>query len=498
MIQELLRVERVNKTFPGVHALKDVSLKIGRGAVLALVGENGAGKSTLMNVLSGIHQKDSGKIFIEGREVTIHSPLHSQHLGLSIIHQELNLVPHFSVAENIFVGQEKKRGGIFLDRTRTLREAKTVLDRVGLAIDPNVLVRTLSIAQRQMIEIAKALSRNAKLIVMDEPTSSISGREIERLFRIIRDLKANDVSVIFISHKLEEVFAIADRIAVMRDGEMIGELDSKQSTPDAVIQMMVGREITDIFPKTATGTAEELFEVRNLVRAGQKQPLSFSLRRGEILGFSGLVGAGRSELLQAIFGIDAHESGEILLEGKPVRIGSPKDAIGLGIGFVPEDRKLKGLMLGLAVRDNISIASLDKISRRGVVRNGAERISVDEFIQKLRIKTSGRDQLALHLSGGNQQKVVLAKWLAIRPKILIVDEPTRGVDVGAKKEIHAILDMLAGEGVAIIMISSELPEILGMSDRIIVMHEGQITGELLRREATQEKILTLALSRETA
>ncbi len=498
MTQELLRVERVNKAFPGVQALKDVSLNIGKGEVLALVGENGAGKSTLMNILSGIHQKDSGRIFIEGREVNINSPLHSQHLGLSIIHQELNLVPHFSVAENIFVGQEKRRGGIFLDRPQTLREAKTVLDRVGLTIDPNLLVRTLSIAQRQMIEIAKALSRNARLIVMDEPTSSISDREVERLFKIIRDLKASGVSVIFISHKLEEVFAIADRIAVMRDGEMIGELDSKRSTQDEVIRMMVGREIKDIFPKTAGPAGGELFAVRDLVVDGQEQALSFSLRRGEILGFAGLVGAGRSELLQAIFGIDAHRSGEILLEGAPVRIRSPRDAIGLGIGFVPEDRKLKGLMLGLAVRDNISIASLETISRRGVMRNGAERASVDAFIHQLMIKTSGRDQLALHLSGGNQQKVVLAKWLAIKPKVLIVDEPTRGVDVGAKKEIHAILDRLAGEGVALIMISSELPEILGMSDRIIVMHAGQIKGELLRREATQEKILTLALSRETA
>lgn len=498
MPAELLRVERVNKAFPGVQALKDVSLAIGRGEVLALVGENGAGKSTLMNVLSGIHQKDSGKIFLEGREVTIHSPLHSQHLGLSIIHQELNLVPHFSVAENIFVGQEKRRGGIFLDRPRTLREAKTVLDRVGLAVDPAALVRTLSIAQRQMIEIAKALSRNAKLIVMDEPTSSISDREIERLFRIIRDLKAGGVSVIFISHKLEEVFAIADRIAVMRDGEMIGQMDSKECTPDSVIRMMVGREITDIFPKTTTAGDGVVLEVRGLVLARQGQGLDFSLHRGEILGFSGLVGAGRSELLQAIFGIDAFEKGEVLLEGKPVRIRSPKDAIRLGIGFVPEDRKLKGLMLGLAVRDNISIASLEKVSSRGVLNGGAEKASVDGFIQALTIKTSGRDQLALHLSGGNQQKVVLAKWLAIRPKILIVDEPTRGVDVGAKKEIHAILDRLAGEGVAIVMISSELPEILGMSDRIIVMHEGQIRGELLRREATQERILTMALSRETA
>jgi ABC-type sugar transport system ATPase subunit len=495
MSQELLRVEGINKAFPGVQALKNVSIRVDTGEVLALVGENGAGKSTLMNILSAIHQKDSGSIFIEGREVTINSPLHSQQLGISIIHQELNLVPHFNVAENIFVGQEKRRGGIFLDRKKTQEEAKLVLDRVGLSIDPATLVHSLSIAQRQMVEIAKALSRNAKLIVMDEPTSSISDREIERLFKIIRDLKATGVSVIFISHKLDEVFAIADRIVVMRDGEMVGELDPKRSTEDAVIQMMVGREITSIFPKVAAEISGEIFAVKGLKRNGEEKGLSFSLRRGEILGFAGLVGAGRSELLQAIFGIDARESGEILLDGKPVQIRSPREAIGLGIGFVPEDRKLKGLMLGLAVKDNISIASLPNVSSNGVMSNGRERAAVQSYINSLAIKTSSQDQLALHLSGGNQQKVVLAKWLAIKPKILIVDEPTRGVDVGAKSEIHSIMSRLAGEGVAIIMISSELPEILGMSDRIIVMHEGEITGELLRRDATQEKILTLALSR---
>lgn len=494
----MLRVEHINKTFPGVQALRDVSIRADKGEVLALVGENGAGKSTLMNILSAIHKKDSGTIFMEGREVDIDSPLHSQHLGISIIHQELNLVPHFSVAENIFVGQEKRRGGIFLDGKRTQVEAQWVLDRVGLSIDATTLVRKLSIAQRQMVEIAKALSRNAKLIVMDEPTSSISDREIERLFKIILDLKSSGVTVIFISHKLDEVFAIADRVVVMRDGQIVGELDPKQSTQDAVIQMMVGREITNIFPKTTADIDGEIFSVKNLCRNGDKRGVSFSLRRGEILGFAGLVGAGRSELLQAIFAIDAYDSGELFIEGKPVQIRSPREAIALGIGFVPEDRKLKGLMLGLAVKNNITIASLKKVSSRGVMNNGMERAAVDRFIHKLAIKTSGQDQLALHLSGGNQQKVVLAKWLAIRPKILIVDEPTRGVDVGAKKEIHSILDQLANDGVSIIMISSELPEILGMSDRIIVMHEGQIKGELLRRDATQEKILTMALSKETA
>ncbi len=498
MAEELLRVERINKAFPGVQALRDVSLRVAKGEVLALVGENGAGKSTLMNILSGIHQKDSGSIVLGGREVHISSPLHSQHLGISIIHQELNLVPHFSVAENLFVGQEKKRGGIFLDRKRTNDEAKAILERVGLTVDVTALVRTLSIAQRQMIEIAKALTRNATLIVMDEPTSSISDREIERLFRIIRDLRDSGVSVIFISHKLDEVFAIADRIAVMRDGLLVGELDPKASSEDEVIRLMVGREITDIFPKTSVAQGGEILRVSGLVRAGQAEPLSFSLCRGEILGFAGLVGAGRSELLQAVFGIDAFSAGEVFLEGRPVRIRSPKDAIALGIGFVPEDRKLKGLMLGLAVRENVSIASLEKVSRRGIMRNAAERTSVDSFIGRLEIKTADRDQLALHLSGGNQQKVVLAKWLAIKPKILIVDEPTRGVDVGAKKEIHSILNQLAGEGVSIVAISSELPEILGMCDRIVVMHEGRIKGELLRREATQEKILTMALSKETA
>jgi ABC-type sugar transport system ATPase subunit len=498
MKKELLRVEKINKSFPGVHALKDVSLRVDTGEVLALVGENGAGKSTLMNILSGIHQKDSGAIHIEGREVVITSPLHSQQLGISIIHQELNLVPHFNVAENIFVGQEKRQAGVFLDRKKTRAEAQVVLDRVGLSIDAATLVRHLTIAQRQMVEIAKALSRNAKLIVMDEPTSSISDREIERLFKIIRDLKGAGVSVIFISHKLDEVFAIADRISVMRDGELVGELDPKVSTEDNVIQMMVGREITSIFPKVDVPIAGEIFAVKDLKRGGGQKGLSFSLRRGEILGFAGLVGAGRSELLQAIFGIDRRDAGEIILEGAPVQIRSPQEAIRLGIGFVPEDRKLKGLMLGLAVKDNVTIASLQKVSSRGVMSTARERSAVEGYIKKLAIKTSGQDQLALHLSGGNQQKVVLAKWLAIKPKILIVDEPTRGVDVGAKSEIHSIMSQLAGEGVSIIMISSELPEILGMSDRIIVMHEGEITGELLRGAATQEKILAMALSRESA
>ena len=446
MPEELLRVEHINKAFPGVRALKDVSLRVNKSEVLALVGENGAGKSTLMNILSAVHKKDSGSIIIEGREVTIDSPLSSQRHGLSIIHQELNLVPHFSVAENIFVGQERRRARVFLDKRKTIEEAKVVLERVGLKIDPTVLVRHLTIAQRQMVEIAKALSHNAKLIVMDEPTSSISDREVDRLFRIIQDLKAGGVSVIFISHKLDEVFAIADRVVVMRDGEIVGEVAPQQSSPDVVIQMMVGRDISNIFPKSAAEIGDVILEVRDLLLNGGSTGVSFSLRKGEILGFAGLVGAGRSELLQAVVGIDRHDGGEVLLEGKRVRISHPREAIALGIGFLPEDRKLKGLMLGLAVKDNVTIASLEKVSVRGVMRAGKERSLVDSFIQKLSIKASGQNQPVLHLSGGNQQKVVLAKWLAIRPKILIVDEPTRGVDVGAKKEIHALLSRLAPGG----------------------------------------------------
>ena len=497
-MQDLLSIVDVDKTFPGVHALKKASLSIRKGEVMALVGENGAGKSTLMNILSGIHQKDSGSIHFDEREMNVTCPMDSQKLGISIIHQELNLIPHFSIAENIFVGREKSKSRFFYDKQKTIEEAGKLLARVGLDADPRTVVKDLSIAQRQMVEVSKALAFNTKLIVMDEPTSSISDTEIDRLLGIIRELKANGVSVIFISHKLDEVLAIADRITVLRDGEVVGVLEAEGCTEDAIIQMMIGREITNIFPKLETQLGDTVFEVRNLSQGKRFADINFSLRKGEILGFAGLVGAGRSEVLQAVFGIDPSDSGEVFIEGKQVSIKTPRDAIGLGIGFVPEDRKLKGLLLGMAVKDNISLASLETVSKYGIFNFGKERGIAESFVGKLSIKTSDINQQTLHLSGGNQQKVVLSKWLAIKPKILFVDEPTRGVDVGAKKEIHALLSQLTQEGVSIIMVSSELPEILGMSDRIIVMHEGAIKGEILRKDATQHNILTMALSKESA
>ncbi len=497
-MQDLLSIVDVDKTFPGVHALKKVSLSTRKGEVMALVGENGAGKSTLMNILSGIHQKDSGSIRFDGVEMAVTCPMDSQKLGISIIHQELNLIPHFSIAENIFVGREKRKSRFFYDKRKTIEDAKKLLARVGLNVDPRIVVKNLSIAQRQMVEVAKALAFNTKLIVMDEPTSSISDTEIDRLLNIIRELKADGVSVIFISHKLDEVLAIADRITVLRDGEVVGVLEAKGCTEDNIIQMMIGREITNIFPKMETQLGDTVFEVKNFSQGKRFADINFSLRKGEILGFAGLVGAGRSEVLQAIFGIDPSDSGEVFIDGKEVSIKTPRDAIGLGMGFVPEDRKLKGLLLGMAVKDNITLASLETVSKYGLFNFGKERGIADSFVDKLSIKTSNINQKTLHLSGGNQQKVVLSKWLAIKPKILFVDEPTRGVDVGAKKEIHALLSQLTQEGVSIIMVSSELPEILGMSDRIIVMHEGAIKGEILRKDATQHKILTMALSKESA
>jgi ABC-type sugar transport system ATPase subunit len=496
-MQNLLTVTNVDKTFPGVHALKKVSLFIRKGEVHALVGENGAGKSTLMNILSGIHKKDSGSILFNGSEMDVSRPLDSQLLGISIIHQELNLVPHFSIAENIFVGREKRRGRFFLNKRRTVEDAKALLLRVGLDLDPETPVLHLSIAQRQLVEVAKALAIHAQLIVMDEPTSSLSEAEIKRLLDIIRELRASGVSVVFISHKLEEVFSIADRITVIRDGEIVRTVDAKACTQSDLIEMMVGRAITEIYPKRENEIGEVVFEVKGFSRRGKFSGVSFSLRRGEILGISGLVGSGRSEVLQAIFGSDEKDSGEVFIAGAKVEIRSPQDAIRCGMGLVPEDRKLKGLFLGMAVRANVSIASLGKVSRYGVFDFGKERAVVASFIQKLSIRVKDDTQKALHLSGGNQQKVVLSKWFAIQPRVLFVDEPTRGVDVGAKKEIYTLLRGLAQEGVSIVMVSSELPEILGMSDRIIVMHQGTIRGEVLQEQATQQLLLSMSLAKDS-
>ncbi len=496
----LLQMTGIDKQFPGVHALDDVSLEVHSGECLALVGENGAGKSTLMKILSGVYPADVGTIRIDGREVHPHNPHHAQTLGISIIYQEFNLFPNLSVEENIFIGREPNRAGFV--RRRMLREdALAFLSQLGVDLDPGAIVRNLSVAQQQMVEIAKALSLNARIVIMDEPTSALTENEATALFRIIRGLKARGLGVIFIGHRMEEVFAIADRISVLRDGRNAGDMPAGEATAERVVQMMVGRPVDELYvDHVAESIGPVVLSVRGLGRRGTARDASrvvlegidLDLRSGEILGVSGLVGSGRTELARAIFGADAYDEGEILLEGRPARIATPQDAIERGIALVPEDRKLQALVLLLSVRENITLPTLSRFSTLGFVRRGAERRLVERFIETLRIRTPSQNQRVMNLSGGNQQKVVLAKWLAREPKVLIVDEPTRGIDIGAKAEVHALLRELADSGVAIMMISSELPEILRMSDRVVVMREGRVAGELSRDDVTQERIMELS------
>ncbi|MEA4897451.1 sugar ABC transporter ATP-binding protein [Bacillota bacterium Meth-B3] len=489
----LLDMRGISKAFPGVQALNKVSLSAYAGQVLALVGENGAGKSTLMKVLSGVHRMDAGEILLGGAKVDIDSPLTAQRMGISIIYQELNLLGNMDVAENIFVGRELKKG-LFVDKARQHEEARALLREVGLTLDTATPVRLLSTAQKQMIEVAKALSQGARLIIMDEPTSSLTESETETLFEIIRRLKERSVAVIFISHRMNEIFEISDEIAVMCDGEMVGRLKTGEVSEHEVISLMVGREVKDLFVKESAEIGEVVLDVRALSTGALLKDISFTLRAGEILGFAGLVGAGRSEVMRALFGVDRRASGDIYVRGEKADIKSTEDALAYGLALLPEDRKEQGLILGMTVKQNISLAALRKVAAGWFIRNRAEHQLADRYVESLRIKTPGTAQRVLNLSGGNQQKVVLAKWLATGPTILILDEPTRGIDVGAKKEIHALMSALARQGVAIIMISSELPEILGMSDRIVVMHEGRIKGELARGEASQEAIMHMAVS----
>jgi ribose transport system ATP-binding protein len=492
MMSYILEMSNICKRFPGVIALSNAGLNVKRGEILALVGENGAGKSTLIKILAGVYRKDSGTIIFDGQKVEILSPHHSHQLGISVIFQELNLFPNLSVAENIFVGRENQRAG-FMDYIKTKERAWSLMQRVGLNCDPETLVCNLPVSQRQMVEVAKALSLKAKLIVMDEPTSSLTERETNLLFEIIKNLKATGVAVIFITHRLNEILQIADRVHVLRDGVNAGELERSDLTEDKMIQLMVGRELKNIFQKENTAIGDKVLEVQNLTTPGLLKNISFDLKKGEILGLAGLVGAGRTELMRAIFGLDRFSNGEIRINGRPVKINSPEEAISHGIAFVTEDRRLQGLVLGMSVRENGSLVALRQLHRLGFIRSKAERSLIQQYLERLRIKTPSPETKVATLSGGNQQKVVLTKWLAIKPQILILDEPTRGIDVGAKAEIHRIISDLAGQGVGILMISSELPEILGMSDRILVMHEGRITGSLNREEATQEKIMALAV-----
>ena len=495
--ETILHMEDISKAFPGVQALDNVDFEAAAGEVVGLVGENGAGKSTLMKILCGAYRRDAGLIFLHGQETEIESPYHAQRLGIAIIYQEFNLTPNQSAAANIFITREPRQQGLgrvfnFVDRHRMEREAQEHLNRVGARVPATALIRNLSVAQQQMVEVAKALAVDARIIIMDEPTSALGEDEVETLFEIIGTLKEQGIAIVFITHRLEEVFRIADRVVVLRDGQRVGGMPISQATPDKVIHLMVGRELTEIFHKEEAEIGEPLMEVRGLTRQGVVEDMSFTLRRGEILGFAGLVGAGRTETARLLFGVDRKDAGEIWLDGQQVRINSPVDAVEAGLGFVPEDRGLQGLVLKLPVLENIVLPTLNEHSRAGWMDQRGLRNTAQSYVDKLDIRTPHLRQKAMFLSGGNQQKVVLAKWLALQPKVLIMDEPTRGIDVGAKAEVHALMSQLAQAGMGIIMISSELPEILGMSDRVLVMHEGRAATILDQAEATQEKIMAYA------
>jgi ribose transport system ATP-binding protein len=488
-----LQMKGITKTYPGVKALDNVDFEVAPGEVHALVGENGAGKSTLMKILAGAQPMDSGEIFLNGQLVHITSPQKAMDLGISIIYQEFNLVPYLNAAENIFLGREPKASiPGFINFSKMYSEAQRVIDQLGVRLNVRIPVNRLSVAQQQMVEIAKATSRNASIIAMDEPSATLTEHELESLFDLIRSLKSRGVSIIYISHRLEEIFQIADRVTVLRDGRLVGTKLVSETNKDEIIRMMVGRELKEKIPKQPAEIKSPALTVSHLSRKGVLNDISFTVHKGEILGIAGLVGAGRTELARAIFGADPIDSGEIWLNGNKVEIRSPRDAIRLGIGLVTEDRKALGLILGMVVRENISLANLDSLTRFGFINRKEEKSVAVRFVEDLMIKTPSIEQQVQNLSGGNQQKVVLAKWLFTQSRVLIFDEPTRGIDVGSKVEIYQLMNRLAANGVAIIMISSELPEILGMSDRILVMHEGRIVGELSREEATQEKIMWLA------
>lgn len=490
----LLQVEGVSKGFPGVQALADVQLELRHGEVLALVGENGAGKSTLMKLLAGIYTPDSGTFRLNGRELSIEGPRHAQELGISIIHQEFNLMPDLTVAQNIFIGREHRRAGLFLDDRALNRRAQELFDRLGLALDPAERVEQLTVARQQMVEIAKALSFDAKVLIMDEPTAALNDAEVDVLFELIERFRTPETGVIYISHRMEELARISDRISVLRDGRYVGTRVTAQTAPSEIISLMVGREISgEQRPAPRTPEGEPVLSVRGLSTRHLLRDVSFDVHAGEILGFAGLMGAGRTEVARAIVGADRREAGEIRVRGRAVSISSPAEAAGLGIGYLSEDRKQLGVLLERSVRENIVLSSLhDYASRSGFVRDGRIEATGREYVEKLRIKTPSTAQLVRNLSGGNQQKVVIAKWLVKDCDVLIFDEPTRGIDVGAKEEIYALLRRLADEGKAIVMISSELPEVLRLSDRIAVMAEGRLTAVLDNAEATQENLMDYA------
>ena len=492
MDEVIVRMEHITKTFPGVKALDDVHFELRAGEVMALLGENGAGKSTLMKILSGVYTRDGGEMEIFSKSHGNLTPKGAQALGVAIIHQELNMCRHLSIAENMFLGREKTRLGTLSQREMET-EASNALEELGIDLDPRQVVGELPVSKQQMVEIAKALSTNAKILIMDEPTSSLTSREIDDLFRIIRDLKAKGCGVVYISHRLEELQYIVDRVTIMRDGQFVTSGRFQDMTMDEIIANMVGREIKEKFPRVQCKKGKCVFEARGLNAGRMVRDVSFQLYEGEIVGFAGLMGAGRTETTRAIFGVDPKESGRLFLDGREVSIRSVEDAIRNGIVLAPEDRKKDGLCTKLSMRENIALPNLDIIcDKAGVVRKRREEQMCNEAIANLRIKTAGLDSDAATLSGGNQQKVVVAKWLARNSRVVMFDEPTRGIDVAAKVEIYHLMNRLKQQGIAVMFVSSEMPEVMGIADRIIVMCDGRITGEIGSGEATQEKILTLA------
>ncbi len=492
MQEVILRMQDIRKTFPGVVALDNVNLDVRSGTVHSLMGENGAGKSTLMKCLIGMYTPDEGTVELAGDIVRFKDTKDGLEHGISMIHQELSPVPEMMVAENIWLGREPRGRLGLLSPAAMFRKTRELFDEWKINIDPKARMKDLTVSKQQMVEIAKAISYDAKIIIMDEPTSAIPEREVAHLHGMIKRLTDFGVAIIYITHKMDEVFRISDDITVFRDGKHVGSYPAKELDRDKLIKLMVGRELTDLFPKEEAEIGDVVLSVQGLTRGSVVKDVSFELHRGEILGLAGLMGAGRTEVLETIFGIEKADSGEVVLNGKTLRIKQPSDAIRAGMALLTEDRKLNGIMGVLSVRDNITAAALPRYSPRGVLRVGEMRKDSEDQREKLRIKTPSLSQLIKNLSGGNQQKALISRWLLTVPDVLMIDEPTRGIDVGAKSEIHRLMSMLAQEGKAIIMVSSELPEVLGMSDRILVMHEGRISGELSREEANQESVMHLA------
>lgn len=492
MGETIVSMKNISKNFPGVKALDHVQFELRSGEVMALLGENGAGKSTLMKILSGVYTRDEGSLEIFGKEYGDLTPRQAQEIGVAIIHQELNMCRHLSVAENMFLGREKVKAGV-LSNAQMEEEAARILEELKIDMDPGQVVGELPVSKQQMVEIAKALSTHARILIMDEPTSALTAREIEDLFRIIRDLKAKGCGIVYISHRLEELSHIVDRVTIMRDGQFITSMNFRDTTLDEIIANMVGREIKEKFPRVSCKKGKKVLEVRNLNAGHMVRNVNFSLYEGEIVGFAGLMGAGRTETTRAIFGVDPKEGGEIILDGKPVTIRKPEDAIRAGIVLAPEDRKKDGLCTKLSIRHNIALPNLDLLCNKfGVINSQKELEMCDRVVENLKVKTPSVEVNTGNLSGGNQQKVVVGKWLARNSRVVIFDEPTRGIDVAAKVEIYNLMNDLKKQGIAVMFVSSEMPEVMGIADRLIVMCDGRITGEMSAEEATQSGILTLA------